>query len=306
MLLLIGFVSNCAVGGKDAYLASLGTGGSDPGTSANGGAGEDPSTTAGTDVTTGGSSEPDCPHEGPPILDPSTLPSCPNTICGGGARCLPTSLVPSDFQSQLAACDDDNLCVPDPFIETGGNFIAPSCTSIAGAEGRCLSTCLPQIGKQAAMLPQSTCQVNEVCAPCYDPTSGEDTGACALSCDPGPSEPPVVLPKCCDGIGTCVPTSSVPADKLAHLGKDVCPSDEDLVCAPDVFVEDASYKPPSCQTSMISLLLGEQYKAGACLPACLEAVQNFMIQEDGCGAGYKCAPCNDPLNNGAPSGACDF
>lgn len=35
------------------------------------------------------------------------------------------------------------------------------------------------------------------------------------------------------------------------------------MCAANVFVEDASDKSPSCPTSIISLLLGEQYKAGA-------------------------------------------
>jgi hypothetical protein len=299
--------AGCTVSGQDGYLRENGAG-AGPATDTSSGVGGQAAsgTTSGGDSSSSGPDEPDCPHQGPPVLDPATLPSCPTDVCAGGARCLPKSLVAPDFQSQLANCDDDNMCVPDSFIASGGNFIAASCASVAGAEGRCLSRCLPQVAQQADKLPQDSCGQHEVCTPCYDPITQEDTGACSLSCDPGPAEPPTVLPKCCDGIGTCVPAASVPPDKVANLSEDVCPPGEGLLCAPDVFVSDPNYVPPSCQTSLISLVLGAEYKPGACLPACLEAVSNFMIQQDGCDAGFKCAPCKDPLNNGAPSGACDL
>src|SRR5262245_31635423 len=81
---------------------------------------------------TGGMAEP-CPHEGPDVLDPSTLMPCP--MCAGGAHCVPATLIPPEYADQLGDCDADNKCVPDDFIKTGGNFIPDTCTSNAGNEG---------------------------------------------------------------------------------------------------------------------------------------------------------------------------
>ena len=287
--------------GADSDGGSAGVGGD---TGSGPGSGETTGGENGTSgqTTTGGGTEPECPHEGPPVLDANTLDVCPT--CNGGARCLPSSLVPPEFSDQLGDCDADNKCVPDLFIETGGEFIPPTCDSVGGVEGRCLSECLPQVAEQAANLPQSSCGAYEKCVPCYDPLDGTETGSCSLSCDPGPTEPPQQLPKCCDGIGTCVPSSAVPPDKLDKLQQDVCPPG-DLVCAPDVFVNDPNYSPASCQTSLLSSVLGSEYGPGACLPACINGVDNFMVQEDGCGAGFKCAPCLEPPF-GTPSGACEL
>ena len=44
---------------------------------------------------------------------------------------------------------------------------------IAGAEGRCLSTCLPAIASEAELLPQSVCPTGTRCAPCYNPTAAD-------------------------------------------------------------------------------------------------------------------------------------
>ena len=74
--------------------------------------------------------------------------------------------------------------MPDTLIETGGNFILPTCTSVFGAEGRCLSTCVPQLADTADSLPQDICDENERCTPCFDPLQdgAPPTGACELSC----------------------------------------------------------------------------------------------------------------------------
>ncbi|MBW2455013.1 MAG: hypothetical protein JRI68_10905 [Deltaproteobacteria bacterium] len=250
----------------------------------------------------------ECPYEGPSPLDVSTLPACPDCATGG-AHCLPTGLVPGEFIDQLANCDPDTKCVPDKFIETTGLFIAKSCNSVAGVEGRCLSPCIPQIAEQANMLPQDICEPYEVCAPCYDPTTGEDTSACSLSCDPGPVNPPEVLPKCCDGVGTCVPpeiVDNVKPGQSAQLGEDTCPQHAGkLVCSPDVFVNDPNWQPQTCQTSLITGFFGEAYAPGACLPDCIPAVKLFLILQDGCPDGMKCAPCLTPPF-GTSSGACDL
>jgi hypothetical protein len=239
-----------------------------------------------------------CPHEGPPVIDPSGLPSC-----AADAHCLSNALVPAEMAAQLAACPDgQSMCVPDVFISAGGNFIPPTCESVAGAEGRCLSTALPAVQEQAALLPQSTCGATELCVPCFSPLDSTETGACRLSCDPGPSEGPSQLPACCDGRGTCVPEAAA-GDQADQLGEDVCPPDQGLLCAPNVFLDDA-YTPPTCETGLIQALFGEEFAEGRCLPECLPAVDNFLIGQDDCEDGSKCAPCLNPLT-GEPSGACD-
>ena len=87
-----------------------------------------------------------------------------------------------------------------------------------------------------------------------------------------------------------------------QLGQDECP--EELLCAPNVFIE-GTFVPESCETGFISLIFGEEFAPGACLPDCLPAVDNFLIGQDGCIDGSVCAPCLDPLS-GEPSGACDL
>src|SRR5262249_46610156 len=113
-----------------------------------------------------------CPYFGPAITDPSSLPDCSPTC--GGAHCAPNSLVPQGQQSLFASCDNDaGICAPDPIIATGDNFVPSTCTSIAGVEGRCLSTCLPFVAAQAAVLPTAGCAAGEACAPCYDPLAAD-------------------------------------------------------------------------------------------------------------------------------------
>jgi hypothetical protein len=241
-----------------------------------------------------------CPHTGPDLIDPATL-----TACQPGAHCLPVMLVPADMQARLADCPAPNAgskCVPDAFIRTGGNYVPPTCDSVAGVEGRCLSKALPEVQAQAALLPQSTCGADELCTPCFNPLDQSDTGACHLSCDPGPVEGPTGLPACCSGRGTCVPTSAAGAN-ADRLGVDACPEGADLVCAPNVFLEPG-FQPATCETGLIQNLFGSQYAEGRCLPDCLPDVDNFLIGRDGCAEGMKCAPCLTPPF-GQSSGACD-
>jgi hypothetical protein len=238
----------------------------------------------------------DCPT---PALDPAALPACPDA-CGG--HCVDQALVPADQQGQLATCGGGKLCVPDELIETNGKLVPPSCDSVAGFEGRCLSTCLPDVKAQAAQLPQSTCAAGHLCVPCYDPFDGTATGACSLSCDPGPQEPPQTLPACCGGDGTCVPSASVPPDDLANFGTDTCPAASGLVCVPDQFLAGA-YVPTLCTPSLlIQLFTGQD--VGACMPACMPKVASAPFVDQGaCAAGQLCIPCFD--DQGVPTGACE-
>ena len=246
---------------------------------------------------------PMCPHEGPEILDPNTLEVCP--MCAGGARCLPNGLIPDEVKGQLGACDATNTCVPDDFIKTGGNFIAQTCASVAGAEGRCISECLPQVAAQANLLPQDICPEFQRCVPCYDPISGEESGACSLSCDPGPAEPPVTLPGCCDGLGTCVPKNLLSPSQADQLPEDSCPTNDgnDYLCAPTAAVEDPNWSPEDCTTDTT---IGGG-KPGVCLPGCLITgwFEDWATSQSTCPENHKCAPCDYPLTT-TSTGACDL
>jgi hypothetical protein len=239
-----------------------------------------------------------CPHEGAPVLDPRTLPSCdPN----GGAHCLGASLVPTALQSQLATCPT-GLCVPDVFIEAGGNFIPATCASLDGAEGRCLDETLPQVAAELSQVPQSTCQSYERCVPCYSPLDGSKTGACSLSCDPGPTKPPVLFATCCskDGMpqGRCIPTAQVPSAEQSDLDADECTKGEAL-CVPSEMLP-TTFTPPPCTGSSF---LTDSY-TGVCLSTCLDFgfFDSLAIVQGSCDDLHECAPCTNPLT-GQPTGA---
>ena len=252
-----------------------------------------------------------CLNECPPI-DPSGLGLTACTTCGG-AHCVPTAQVPDPMLlAELAKCDDTSVCVPDDLIATSGKFIPATCKSVSGVEGRCLSKCLPQVADQAAQLPQDTCPETHACVPCYDPLSGMDTGACKISCDPGPAGPPQTFAKCCkDMMGTCIPAASVPPEQQAELGPDSCPQDQGAaVCVPDPFLEAQQsgmpFVPETCETSFfLQFLFGDEYKDGACLPECIPQIASApFLEQDVCPDNWKCAPCKDP-QTGQSSGACD-
>jgi hypothetical protein len=242
-----------------------------------------------------------CVHEGDPVVDPTNL-----TSCGPDAHCLTASIVPPDFADRLAPCagDPSTLCVPDLFLVTGGDFVAPSCRSLADSEGRCLSLVLPEVKEQEDLLPQSTCGLGERCVPCFNPLDGVETGACSLSCDTGPVEPARTLPSCCSGIGTCVPDAAIPAEQRDRLGPDECPETDPMLCVPNAFLE-GTYTPQPCEAGLIAFLFGEEFREGGCLPECLPDVDGAPFLGQGeCADHMKCVPCLDPLS-GDPSGACD-
>jgi hypothetical protein len=280
------------VGGSTGVGGAVGSSGASGASGATGSSGA-----AGTGGGDGGC----VPHMGPPILDPSTLPKCTladNPSCTD-ARCLTATLVPEGSRASLAPCaDTTQLCVPDFFIAAGGNFLPPTCKSLLDAEGRCLSMCIPQISSQVNLLPQSTCAATERCAPCYDPRTGMDTGACKQSCDKGPTEGAKTFPECCSAQGRCVPNTLVPESQRSQLGKDSCSGANDL-CAPKAQVTDPTSKPKSCTT------FPPQNREGRCLPSCLPAVSGraSQLRQETCEMGELCAPCYDPVNGGS-TGAC--
>lgn len=244
-------------------------------------------------------------------IDIATLTPC----CAeqGGAHCLPTDQVPAHLRGALDPCPGGGLCVPDPSI---AGEAPRSCASISGVAGACMSLCVPQVRNAANVLPTAGCGPTERCAPCVNPIDGTNTGACEVTaCESGSPQPTpgdggtggdggsAGGADCCNHAGTCVPIGVV-GDRAAQLGVDVCAPNQGLVCVPDVYL-DGTYTAPRCNTGLISLLLGAQYKPGACLPSCIPAVQQALfVGQDDCGTEFRCLPCLNP-NTGMPSGACE-
>jgi hypothetical protein len=289
-------------GGSANAGAGGGAGGSGAGAGAGAGAGEGGAGTAGDDGASGdGTGDDDggreCVYDGPPVIDPADLMSCESATCQG-AHCLPRDFVSAEQATELADCNANEECVPDLLIRTVGQFLLASCRSLGGAEGRCLSTCIPRVAEQLDVLPVDVCAEGERCTPCFDPITGEETGSCGQACDPGPSQDPVVFPDCCGELGVCVPGSLVPEDQLDLLGSDSC-TGEGALCAPRTMASDRSFVPATCS----SLIDAE----GRCLPACLPdvAAQADRLPMTSCAAGELCAPCFDPLT-GAATGACSI
>ena len=229
----------------------------------------------------------------PALIDPASL-----VACGADAHCVDPALVTDPAQAaRLGRCDDGvALCVPDAFIRTGGKFTAPTCTSVNGNEGRCLSTVLPDVQKQQALLPRDTCAETERCTPCFDPLTGAATGACSLSCDAGPTQPAKPFAQCCGGRARCVPAANIPDAQEDQLEEDAC---EDTtaadLCVPNELIADGPF--PTCAAN--SFLLGNY--TGVCLSDCLDfGIQGVALARGDCQSGYKCAPCEQ---NGEPTGA---
>lgn len=229
----------------------------------------------------------------PQLIDPALFP-----VCCPGSHCVPAALVPADQKALLDTCGDkgEGYCVPAAIIATGGKFTPTPCTSVGGSEGRCMSTCIPQVAEQANDLPTDICAAGEKCTPCCEPFTGQSTGACTQECDPGPADPicKVLFTPCCDSIeGHCIAPEQVPDDKEGNLEK----CDNGFLCVPDV-MQDLSFKGAPCYGN---ILFGGDY-FGVCLPDCLKLPFEFGLDKNGCPGGWVCAPCQDPFF-GAPTGA---
>jgi hypothetical protein len=233
--------------------------------------------------------KPECPHKGPPVLDVSKLASC-----GTGMHCLPGAIVPKDFSAMLAPCPDgQSFCAPDKSIEANGQFIPKTCSSVGGAEGRCLNASIPQVTAQGKFLPSEGCDTGEKCVPCYDPISGEKLPTCNISCDPGPTKPAVIFGKCADGRGRCVPKSAVPAGMDKNLKQFECKGEE--LCAPNLAIEK-NPKPQMCEFKLLGFATSN---AAVCVEDVLK--MGFILSQSNCTDGFKCAPCVNPLNK-TPTG----
>ncbi|MFW6066945.1 MAG: hypothetical protein ACOC97_01300 [Myxococcota bacterium] len=224
----------------------------------------------------------ECPYDGPPVVDPSTFAECG----GGGAHCVPPSQVPEEQLDLLADCEGtSDKCVPDELIESAGQALPDTCSSVGEREGRCLHRSIPQVAEQVDLLPQDSCEDDELCAPCYDPRTGESTGACEIACDE-PEEGPQPFEDCCSGLSKCVPSELVPEGQSDSLVVDSCDEDAGELCAPKPFLEDDPDLTPCDAQALGFIPLGD----GVCLPECLDGAD--LVTQSSCGENEKCIPCS--------------
>ncbi len=231
---------------------------------------------------------------------PQQAPALFASCCGDLGRCVPHALIAANQRDQLApdSCDPkEALCVPVSWA-SDREFVAVSCTSVASSEGRCLPSCLPELAAQAGRLPSAGCPAQHLCAPCFDPATGRDTGACRVGADHGPQQSPPSVERCCGALGVCLSAESVPRADQSRLSRQSCTLDTAL-CVPSEWAEDARFIPQSCRS------LGDL--EGRCLPACLPemAAQAARLPRSGCPDGSLCAPCFDPID-GRNTRACNI
>jgi hypothetical protein len=276
----------------------------------------DASTDAGSDADTGPPVA--CPYAGPPLVSVGALVSCASATCSA-AHCVSGDALSDATKNNLAACGGGGgFCAPDPIITSLDNDVPPTCTSMAGAEGRCISTCVPWVASRASYLPQSSCPSGTRCAPCYDPVAANPsapTGMCSFGCDQPTQAPtllscpypqgspdvvtPSALPGCSCAGAHCAPAELVGAASVSAFN--TCGNQG--YCVPDDLLRSGgNVKPPNCVPfAGVSIST-----AGRCLSACLKTIaSNPTLETSTCGAGAKCAPCFDPFT-GAATGACSL
>lgn len=231
------------------------------------------------------------------------------TCCNAAAVLIPDFLIPADFRAQLAPGPDATLCVPNEFA-TNADYTPKQCTSVFGLKGACLSPCLPDVQNAAIKLPRADCPGDQLCAPCVDPTTKQETGACdfgLMACDPPqqiddckpfPPEPSILsnYPACCDaGPAHCAPAEYVEADQRKDLN--MCSGGKSYCVPDDILMRGGKYQPPTCKS------VGG--REGRCLSVCVKSIaeQKSTLPVSSCKPHERCAPCYDP-RTGMGTGAC--
>src|SRR6185369_14134733 len=110
-----------------------------------------------------------------------------------GGRCLAANLISDPrIASRLEPCANGGLCVPEVYVREKGQHLPTACTFLMGVEGRCFSTVFKDVKEQKS-LPRDVCSDAERCVPCFNPATGQPTGACStVSCDKAKTTPPAL------------------------------------------------------------------------------------------------------------------
>lgn len=95
--------------------------------------------------------------------------------------------------------------------------------------------------------------------------------------------------RCCNDLGSCMQSESLPKESVSLLGQDTCPGEGERVCVPDDFV--AQTTPSSCHSINDS--------EGRCLPDCLPSIaeKKELLPQDTCPEHFLCGPCIDPITS---------
>jgi hypothetical protein len=300
------------------------------------------STTTGGSTGSGGTTAlPDAamlyPCYSQPPHDPGGSAAVGAACCGGLGTCGLASSLTGPAASSYAhdSCKassgaDDLKCAPTPasLSDAGTAGIFDTCQADFGGgimlEGRCLPSCFIQGNPQASLLSQGSCAAADagggpqVCAPCYNPIDGTETGACSQKPGDKPKQAAPATFKGCgasDGgapLGICVPAESVQRSgnaAAALLQQDDCAAKGDL-CVPKLKADNLNSCFVKCQTASTTLSsFGAQYNDGACVPKYIVgdtqgATALAALVQSTCGQGELCAPCLNPLMSGMTTGAC--
>jgi hypothetical protein len=270
---------------KDSGVCSLGGGGGGGGGGAcSGGAAAPKAGGAASAPTTGAPAGGKCPQV-EPNLDVSGFQA---EDCGSAMLCIPANLIPPDEAKILKDCSKGK-CAPKKSVERGGNYVPKTCKSVLDSEGRCIAAAVPEIAAQGSFLPQADCDADELCAPCFDPRSGADTGACHMATCDAPKQPKTQMTACCSGRGTCVPSSMVDGVSGMILQADKCTGATPL-CAPNELVGSATPKKCTAAFGLVS---------GLCVSKCTIGDLVGGLVQGSCSDDEMCAPCE-----ALPAGSC--
>ncbi len=229
-----------------------------------------------------------CPYTGTP-LDTSSFPQ---DTCPTGLLCVGRDLVSPDQASQLPSCSK-GLCAPKKSVAAAGMFLPKTCRSVGSLEGRCLAAGLPAIAQQST-LPRADCDADEKCAPCFDPFTGQPTGACtSVPCDK-PAEAAKTFAKCCGGKGSCVPNALVPASSRENFDDEAagCVRKAEL-CLPTELATGDLKTARACSFSGIDVFgieIAAPFK-GACIADCFDGFPE--PPQANCAGGTACVPCDE-------------
>ena len=222
--------------------------------------------------------------------------SLPSACCRSMGVCVSGSELSAEQRSFLGretCADQAAVCAPVSVLDK--TFVPKTCRSVLQAEGRCLPACVSTLARQGARYPEDVCEAHEVCAPCFDPTTGAATGACSMGADPGPHELAQVFGSCCnmqgDAPALCVPQSYLPADTVMPQAD--CGAN--LFCVPRALVSDPAAKLAQCMDDVRG--------SGVCVSQCIAgALTPLITTQSTCTASEQCYPC--AFIGGATTGVC--
>lgn len=239
--------------------------------------------------------------------EPKEQPRTFATCAQGKGQCLPKRnlsrvLADADLKrlgQDSCATESEALCVPEKWTGPSGARV-DHCRLAGELEGRCLPSFLPAVAGQAARLQQRGCETGDLCVPCFDPLTGESSGACLIGSDK-PVDKARTFGECCGDLGRCLPKEtllqSLPEQFLEQLSEDSCAKNSDALCVPEKWLGEAGPQVDSCRAAGAL--------EGRCLPSCLPQVTKLRdrLAQETCGGGQLCVPCFDPVT-GADSLAC--